>query len=71
MSNNKFHSSHKKKKLLNSPDKTNPAHCLKLVVFENSMAANPTDADIKRASFLFNNLQKKVIKTKIARIHLN
>jgi len=71
MSNNKFHYDSKKKKNTKRLSKQNPAHSLKLVAFENSMAANPTDADIKRASFLFNNLQGKVIKTKITRIHLN
>ncbi|MBU1043740.1 MAG: hypothetical protein KJ915_04995 [Candidatus Omnitrophica bacterium] len=66
MPNNKFHSNHKKKTAKKSPN-----HALKIVIFENSLAANASDSDIKRASFLFNNLQKKIIKTKIARINLN
>ncbi|MBU1087237.1 MAG: hypothetical protein KKD05_06940 [Candidatus Omnitrophica bacterium] len=71
MPDNKFHSNHKKKKLINPVAKKNPAHALKLIIFENSLASHAKDTDIKRASFLFNNLQRKIIKTKIAKINLN
>lgn len=60
-----------KKKSLRSDSKKNSANALKVVIFENSIAAHASDADIKRASFLFNNIQRKILKTKIARIHLN
>ncbi|MFH1063298.1 MAG: hypothetical protein V1747_10530 [Candidatus Omnitrophota bacterium] len=60
-----------KKKLHKSGVKKSHATALKVVIFENSIAAHVSDADIKRASFLFNNIQRKIIKTKIARIHLN
>lgn len=73
MPNNNSQPDHKnhKKKSQKSDSKKNPANALKVVIFENYIAAHASDADIKRASFLFNNLQRKILKTKISRIHLN
>jgi hypothetical protein len=73
MSSDNSHPDHKnhKKKLHRSDYKKNFANTLKVVIFENSIAAHASDADMKRASFLFNTVQRKIIKTKITRIHLN
>jgi hypothetical protein len=69
MPNNKSQPNHKnhKKKL----DKRTAATTIKVVIFENSIAANASAADIKRASYLFNNIQRKIIKSRISPIHLN
>lgn len=76
MSNNNSqpnHKNHKKKftKSTYNSKKKYPASSLKLVIFENSIASQSSDADIKRAAYLFNNIQRQIIKTRISRIHLN
>jgi hypothetical protein len=62
---------HSKSVSKNAASKKNQAAINKLVAFENSVAGKSDQADLKRASFLFNNLQRQIIKTRIARIHLN
>ncbi len=76
MSNNNSqpnNKNHKKKLNKNSSaaKKRCPANVHKLVVFENAIASQSNATDIKRASYLFNNIQRQIIKTRISRIHLN
>lgn len=44
---------------------------LKLICFENSMAAKASEEDIIRACSIYNKTQKKIITLKIAQIYFN
>lgn len=44
---------------------------LRLICFENSMAAKAQDEDIIRACSIYNKTQEKIIKLKIAQIYFN
>ena len=44
---------------------------IKLIRFENSLAARVKEEDIVRACSLFNRTQEKIIRLKIAKIHFN
>ncbi len=44
---------------------------IKLVCFENSLAAKAKEEDIIRACSLYNKTQEKIIKLKIAQIYFN
>ena len=81
MPNSNSNSNHKNNK--NSPRKkynavsknTNRKGCnanqQKVIAFENSIACQASQSDINRASYLFNSLQRQIIKTRIAQINLN